>query len=194
MKALLASALVLGMVFLAKANEVPDRKSLLALTSVETNDERINVSFKEPVGKAVVLIFDEEGKVLARNKYNVKKAMNIPYNLSDLPEGDYAVRIKTRDETATYNVETKSKAVTYERPIVAYGKIKDNNTINLMVLGIEEPGIRVDIFDENNKKVATDNVDVTEGFERNYKVVDRKVEGLTVRIKDAQGRKKYIYF
>jgi|GEM_PF-421362 len=197
MKALLTSVFVFGMIFLAKANinpETPAKEGLMAVTSVEANNERISVSFKEPVGKVLIIIFNEDDKILARNKYNAKTAMKIPYNLAELPEGNYSVFVKTKDEEATYNVETKAKKVVFERPIVAYGKVIDRNTINLMVLGIEKPGIQVDIFDENNYRIASDKVNVAEGFEKNYKVIDREVEGLYMRIKDAQGRKKYIYF
>ncbi|WP_215225138.1 DUF3244 domain-containing protein [Echinicola shivajiensis] len=197
MKALLTSVFVLGLIFIAQASVDPNpstKESLMAVTSVEANDEKVKISFKEPVGKVTISILDEENKILAHNKYNAKTPMKIPYDLTDLPEGNYSVKIKTKDEVAIYNVETEEKKVVFEMPIVAFGKVVDNHTINLMVLGIEEEGTQVDIFDEGNHKIASDIVKVKDGFERDYRITNREVEGLYVRIKDAQGRKKYIYF
>ncbi|WP_200975698.1 DUF3244 domain-containing protein [Echinicola sp. 20G] len=196
MKALLTSIFVFGMIFLAKASEpeTPAKESLMAVTMVEATNEKVNITFKVPVGKVIVSILDEDNKLLARNKYNAKTPMKIPYNLSELPEGDYSIKIKTKDEVAIYNVETEEKKVVFEMPIVAFGKASDNHTINLTVIGIEQAGTQVDIFDESNNKIASDHVKVEKGFERDYKITNRNVEGLYVRIKDAQGRKKYIYF
>ncbi|UCS95076.1 DUF3244 domain-containing protein [Echinicola marina] len=197
MKALLTSVFVLGLIFIAQASADPDpaaKESLMAVTSVEANDEKVSVSFKVPVGKVTISILNEQDKILAHNRYNAKTPMNIPYDLSDLPEGYYSVKIKTKEEVAIYSVETKEKEKVFERPIVAFGKVVDNHTINLTVLGIEKPGTQVDIFDESNQVIATDKVKVKDGFERDYRVSNRKVEGLYIRIKDAQGRKKYIYF
>ncbi len=192
MKTLFTSVFVFCLVFLAAAS--PAKESLMALTSVESKDETVKVSFKEAVGKVAIVILDENGKIMARNRYNAKEALVIPFNLSGLPEGNYVVKVRTKDEVALYEVETKEKAPAFERPIVAYGKLKDPYTVNIMVLGIETPGIQVDVFNSQNYRIATDKVNEKDGFTRDYRFTDMKVEGLYFRIKDAQGRTKYLYF
>ncbi|QDH79047.1 hypothetical protein FKX85_08350 [Echinicola soli] len=198
MKALFTSVFVLGMIFLANASANPDtlakKESLMANTMVEATDKHIAVTLGAPVGKVKIFILNEDNKILAVNRYRANQALKIPYNLDDLPEGAYKIKIKTKEEEITYEVMTEDKKVVMDMPIVAYGKASDQNTINLKVLGIEVPGTHVDIFDESNLRIASDEVNVEEGFERNYRFTNRKVEGLYVRIKDAQGRKKYIYF
>ncbi|AGA77987.1 hypothetical protein [Echinicola vietnamensis] len=198
MKALFTSVFVLGMIFLANASANPDtlvkKESLMANTMVEATDKHVAVTLGAPVGKVKIYILNEDDKILAVNKYRANQALKIPYNLDDLPEGAYKIKIKTKDEEITYEVLTEEKKVVMDMPIVAYGRAKDQHTINLKVLGIKVPGTQVDIFDESNKRIASDEVNVEEGFERNYRFTNRDVEGLYVRIKDAQGRKKYIYF
>lgn len=147
-KMLLLSALSLGISFLTFAN--PNEK-LMDLTSVRSSYQKVRVTFIEPMEKVFVSILDAEGAQLVKTKYKTKEAVTVPYDLSNLPAGDYRIKVETEDEIAVYDIKTVEKVI--KAPLMAYGKFQDNNTINLMVVGLEKPGVTVDIYNELNVSV-----------------------------------------
>jgi hypothetical protein len=188
-KMLLISALSLGISFLTFAN--PNEK-LMELTSVRSFYQKVRVSFSEPMEKVFISILDAQGVQLVKTKYKTKEPVTVPYDLSKLPEGDYKVKVQTEDEIAIYDIKTIEKKV-IKAPLMAYGKFQDNNTINLLVVGLEKPGVTVDIYNELNQKIKSDFIDQPEGFSKNYRFVNQKAEKVYFHIKDAQGRSKHVY-
>ncbi|GGZ33974.1 hypothetical protein GCM10007049_29110 [Echinicola pacifica] len=198
MKSLFTTLLVFAAIFFANATDAPDtlatKASLLSSTQVEVLDDHMNINFAAAVGKVTVCIYDADKKLLGRNQYMANQPLKIPYSFKQMPSGAYFVKVKNKDEEVMYEVKTVEKTIILNMPIVAYGKELNRHTINLKVLGIEEAGTKVDILNEANEVIATDFVMQKEGFERNYKLPYRNVEGLYLRIKDTKGRQKYIYF
>ncbi|MDN3668702.1 hypothetical protein QWY93_05105 [Echinicola jeungdonensis] len=192
MKTLFTSALLLlGLVIIVAAN--PVEKNLKSFTTVETSHKHVYVHFSDAVGKVFVSIYDNKNNLVVKGNYEIKEPTIIPYNLSELRHGNYRVRVKKGGEEAIYRVTTKSVEST-KLPMVAYGKVKDRYTINIMVLGIEEPGTQVDIFDNDNCRIGSDWVNVSEGFTRDYHFKHIEARDIYFRIKDSQGRTKYLYF
>ena len=190
MKMLLTSALVLGLSFFSFAE--PNDETLMELTSVRTNHQKVVITFKEPMDKVFISILDADGDLIAKKKYKTKEAVSVPYNLSGLPEGDYQVKIETVDEVAVYDVKTIKRKKT-EYPLMAYGKLKDRNTINLLVVGLEKPGVQVDIYNHLNQKISSEYIDQPEGFSKNYKFSGARAKDVYFHLKDARGRSKYVH-
>ena len=195
MKTLLISALTLGISFLSFAS--PKDKTLMELTRISTVYEKVRITFKEPMEKVIISILDAEGGQFTRTKYKTKEPVTIPYDLSDLPAGDYQVKIETEEETALYQVKTteyesmKEKAL--KKPLMAYGKLKGKSTITLLVVGLEKPGVKVDIYNQHNQKIASEYIDQPEGFSKDYKFRGLDADKAYFHLKDAQGRSKYVY-
>ncbi len=116
MKMLLTSALVLGLSFFSFAG--PNDETLMEVTSVRTNHEKVVITFKEPMEKVFISILDAEGGLIVKKKYKTKEAVSVPYNLSDLPEGNYQVKIETETEVAIYDIKTVERKKT-EYPLMA---------------------------------------------------------------------------
>ncbi len=189
MKMLLISALTLGISFLTFANPI---EPLMELTSVRSTYKKIRVTFKEPMEKVFISILNAEGDLIVKSKYKTKEPVTVPYDLSNLPAGDYRVKVETKEEVAIYDVKTVEKK-TLEKPLMAYGKFEDKNTINLLVVGLEKPGVTVDIYNELNQKIKSDYIDQPEGFSRKYKFVNQKSAKVYFLVKDSQGRSKHVY-
>ena len=191
MKMLLTSALVLGLSIFSFAG--PNDETLMELTSVRTNHQKVVITFKEPMAKVFISILNAEGDLIARKKYKTQEAVSVPYNLSDLPEGNYRVKIETKDEIAVYDIETVERKKTVEYPLMAYGKLKDRNTVNLLVVGLEKPGVQVDIYNHLNQKIKSEYIDQPEGFSKDYKFSGARSSDVYFHLKDAQGRSKYVH-
>lgn len=146
---------------------------------------------EEGIGKVKVSIYNSKGNLVDRTHFNIQSRLNIPFNLGELPVGVYKVKLQTKEETISFEVTTKKKA---EKRLLAYGKALDDHTINLKVEGIEKPGISVTLFDQNHEKVASDNIQVVGSFSRNYLLKNLRTDEVYMRVMDAEGKHKFLYF
>ncbi|WP_439489508.1 hypothetical protein [Algoriphagus sp.] len=170
---------------------------LKANSRVNTTYKKISVHLNEGVGKAKISIYDMNGKKLHQRKVKANEALLVPYDMNSLPCAEYEVRIATDEEEVTYRVETieKEEPTPTMLPLMAYGKQLDRNTINLLVLGLEEPGVDVKIRKiADNKVVHQETVDEPEGFKKNYKLNGVGPQDVYFEITDIKGRTKQIYF
>jgi len=174
-----------------------DAEDLMALTNVHATYKKIDVHLKEGVGKAKIAILDMTGKKLHQRNVKADEDLRVPYNLNDLPCAEYQVRITTEDEEVIYTVETKEKIepgpVVY--PLMAYGKKINFNTLNLTVIGLEEAGVDVKIYTEQDDRlVHQEFVDQPDGFRKDYKLTGLKVDNVYLDITDVKGRSRIIRF
>lgn len=171
-------------------------EDLKANSSVSTHYKKISVLLNEGVGKAKIAIMDMKGKKLHQRTVKAKEDLRIPYDLNDLPCGEYQVMITTDDEEVIYTVETVDKVepAPLVYPLMAYGKKVNNYTINLVVVGLKEAGVDVKI-----KKVLDDRlvhqemIDQPEGFKKDYRLNGISPEEVYFEVTDAIGRTRKIY-
>lgn len=195
MKTLFTFALAGALSFSSLAANAAD--DLMALSSVKANFKKVNVLLKGGVGEAKVSLYDQAGRKLHQRKVKVGEGdMIIPYNLTSLPCGDYMVKIATDEEEVAYTVATfEHPAPAVEFPLVAFGKVLDDATLNLIVVGLQEPGVQVEIRSEStNKPIYKEEISQPEGFEKNYKLKGVSPEDVYLYVKDSKGRSKTIYF
>lgn len=194
MKTLFTLAMASALSFSALANADDD---LRALSDVNSNFKKINVLLKEGVGNARIAILDMEGHKLHQRKVHVKNDdLMVPYNLDDLPCGEYQVRISTDEEEVVYTVETKEKPVSIkDLPLMAYGKLIDDKTVSLAVIGLTEPGVEVKVKTEKGGRVLFEEyIDQPEGFKKNYSFNGIDAEEIYMELTDSFGRSRVIHF
>jgi len=173
-----------------------EKEDLMALSSVNARFQKVNVLLREGIGKAKIAIMDEDGKMLHQRKIRVQEDVMVPYNLDHLPVGEYQVMITTVDEEVVYTVETFERVpeiVSY--PLMAYGKLIDDHTINLAVIGLNEPGVDVKIrMERGDKIIYQEKIDQVEGFRKDFILNGIDPSEVYFELKDAQGRTRIIYF
>jgi outer membrane lipoprotein-sorting protein len=175
------------------ANENED---LMQLSSIHTKFQKVSVFLKQGIGKTKIAIKDENGKMLHQRNIKVKANVMVPYNLDRLPVGEYQVIISTEDEELIYIVETSERVPEIvEYPLMAYGKLIDDHTINLAVIGLNEPGVDVKIRMERGDKILyEEKIDQAEGFKKNYVLNGIDPSEVYFELKDALGRTRIIHF
>jgi outer membrane lipoprotein-sorting protein len=175
------------------ANENED---LMELSSIHTKFQKVSVFLKQGIGKTKIAIKDENGKMLHQRNIKVKANVMVPYNLDRLPVGEYQVIISTEDEELIYIVETSERVPEIvEYPLMAYGKLIDDHTINLAVIGLNEPGVDVKIRMERGDKILyEEKIDQAEGFKKNYVLNGIDPSEVYFELKDALGRTRIIHF
>jgi outer membrane lipoprotein-sorting protein len=175
------------------ANENED---LMELSSINTKFQKVSVFLKQGIGKTKIAIKDENGKMLHQRNIKVKANVMVPYNLDRLPVGEYQVIISTEDEELIYIVETSERVPEIvEYPLMAYGKLIDDHTINLAVIGLNEPGVDVKIRMERGDKILyEEKIDQAEGFKKNYVLNGINPSEVYFELKDALGRTRIIHF
>jgi hypothetical protein len=187
----LASVLSFG-AFSALASE-----DLREFSAVNTNYKKVTITLKEGLGAAKVSILTPEGKVLSSRKVNVQdENVRVPYNLTNLPAGEYQVKIATSRDEVSYTVETMDQPVpASELPLMAYGKSLDKNTVRLAVIGLVEPGVQVKIYTtEESKLIHKEQIDQPEGFVKNFSFDQFSSDEIYMVITDTKGRSKTLYF
>ncbi len=194
MKSLLAVALVSTLSFGSfSANASAD---LRELSEVNTQYKKVSVVLKEGVGTAKISILTPEGKFLSGRRVNVQnEKVVVPYDLTNLPAGEYQVKIVTDAEEVAYTVETKNQPIaTEDLPLMAYGKSLDDNTVRLAVIGLLEPGVDVKIYTKAGKLIHEEQIDQPEGFTKNFSFDGISADEVYMEINDAKGRSKTLFF
>lgn len=193
MKTLLTLALALSLGANSFAN--PEKESITALSNVNTKEQTVKVFLNEGLGKVKLSILNDSGKKLFQHTLKVKENLMVPYDLSNLPDGEYFVMIESKEgemeDKAVYTVENKTPI---ELPLAAYGKSIDQNSFKLSVVGLEQPGVDVRIWHNNGKAIFTENISQEEGFTKVYHLENLNVKDVSVQLTDAKGRTKYLYF
>jgi hypothetical protein len=193
MKTLLTLALAATLGVTSYANETNEK----ALAEVRAKDSKVSVTLREGAGKVRMVILDPDGKKLHQQTLHVKNDLRVPYDLSKLPAGEYMVMIESNvnqpfSEKEVFTVETK--AAPKALPLMAYGKAIDGDSIKLTVIGLEEPGVKVQIMNSNGKNLYIDKIDEPEAFTRVYTMINVAIEDVFITVSDKKGRVKTLYF
>ncbi|WP_304517134.1 DUF3244 domain-containing protein [Cecembia rubra] len=191
MKKILTMALIatLGMSGMAfAANE-----SVEALTEVSNSNNRVKVILKEGLGKVNLVVSDLEGKKLHQQTIFVKNDVMVPYNLSELPVGKYQLKVESaskglNSDVAIYEVERK--LTKEELPLMAYRKDLDQDSFKLTVIGLEEPGVTVELKDKRGNMIFEEKIMEKGAFSKIYSMKNMKADEVSVHVTDFRGRSK----
>jgi hypothetical protein len=195
MKTLFTLALAGTLSFGSPAANASD--DLLTKSEVKAKFKTVNVLLKGGIGEAKVALLDQNGKKLHQRTIKVgEKDLVIPYNLDQMPCGSYQVKISTDSEEVVHEVATFDQLNSVkELPLAAFGKLVDDQTINLTVVGLETPGVEVEIrHTGSNKVIYSENIHQPEAFKKSYKLKGVTSEEVYVKVTDSYGRSKELFF
>ena len=113
-----------------------------------------------------------------------------------MPVGEYKDQITTPEENVEYRVKTFDHEQSPESlPLVAFGKTIDDETISLTVVGLTEPGVEVEIRSaKTDRKIYVEHIDQEDGFKKQYSLRGVDSDEVYVKVTDALGRVKNLYF
>lgn len=192
MKKILTMAMIATLGLSGFANAM--NENVESLTDVKNSNNRVKVILKEGLGKVKLEVIDPNGKTLHHQTVMVKNDMMVPYNLSELPVGNYKLKIesgsKSNTEVAYYKVERK--LTKEEMPLMAYRKDLDHDTIKLTVIGLDEPGVKVQIFDKSGKEVHKEEIRQPEAFSKTFQLVNLNSKDVSIQVTDSRGRQRYL--
>ncbi|EON77623.1 hypothetical protein ADIS_1842 [Lunatimonas lonarensis] len=192
MKTLITSLLVLASVSFSFSHPLPPEKNLEEIVYVKSKDQRFSLFVTEPVGKFVVSIFNEKGKLIDRVSFRANEAVSVPFNLTQVPEGEYSVKVQSKDVSIAFSISSKKPM---EKQLIAYAKAVGSRKISLTVVGIEQPGTQVTFYDINTQReIKGDYVKQYAGFQRDYRLADTTVDKVYMKVKDVHGNTKTFYF
>jgi 3,4-dihydroxy-2-butanone 4-phosphate synthase len=187
----LALAATLGVATLANASN----EDLKTLSSVKATEKKVNITLREGLGKVRLAIMNADGKKLHQQFVKVKQDVMVPYDMAQLPAGEYQVLIESNikepsHDMAMFTVETKDSKS--DLPLMAYGKSIDDDSFRLSVIGLEEPGVQVEIFDHKGKTIYSEKINQPEGFTKVFHLSNLTTKDVSIKVTDTIGRTKYL--
>lgn len=197
MKTLFTIALALSLVTSGFANE--GTMNVKAASHVKVSEKSIVVSLDESLGKVRLAIEDEKGKRLHTQTLFLKSSTRVPFDLSNLPAGNYTVEVASLEKKntvgkAVYKVVTKEADQPIALPLMASGKVLASNKVKLTVFGLEEPGIDVKIKNQFGRTLFEERINENEGFQKVYHLNDINPKSIVMEVTDIKGRQKNLYF
>jgi peptidyl-tRNA hydrolase len=194
MKTLLTLALTVTLGVSGPA--IAANENINEFSNVQAKNKTIVVNLKEGLGKVKLAVYDQKGIKVHQLFVNVKQNTKIPYDLSQLPAGEFTVLIenksKSSSDKASYTVQTKDEPM--EIPLMAYGKALSDNSFQLSVIGLEKPGVNVELLNKDGNIVYKEKVVQEEGFVKVYHLKNMKTSDIHVKVTDVKGRHKKLYF
>ena len=160
-------------------------------SSVEIQEQRFVLKLTEAVGPVRISIYNSEGKIIDRTFFRVTTAQKIPFNLSQVPEGEYKVKLETKEESISYNINSYKKV---EKKLMAYVKTIDENSFELMMVGVDEPGTKVTVYSSDHKVLTIDEINAVGSFTKNYHLKYMALKNVYLKVQNAKGKSKYLYF
>ncbi|MCC5936710.1 MAG: hypothetical protein JJU34_05470 [Lunatimonas sp.] len=192
MKTLITLFLAISVSTMSFANPIFPEKKLEEVAVLEFKDQRFNLIIKEAVGKVTVSIYNEKGKMIDKVSFRANEPVSVPFNLTQIPEGEYRVHVSSKEDAVTFPVTSKKPL---EKKLFAYAKATGNKLITLTVFGIEKPGTEVTFYDSRTqRKINFDYVEEYAGFSRDYRLADTTVDKVYMEVKDANGNTKTFHF
>lgn len=172
-------------------------EDLKELANVVAKDQKVSLHLDEKSGPVKVALLDQNGKVLSKTKVrDYEKSVILPYNLENLPEGNYSLKVSSEDEEMVYDfVSKKSELQPVAPSMMAYGKEIGKNALRVTVIGLDSPGVEVTIREKfSNKLLHSETVSQAQGFTKVYKFENIDTSDIMVEVKNNKGTMKSLYF
>lgn len=130
-------------------------------------------------GLVWVRIFDSRDEMLLSEKLKNKEGFMRSYDFSYLPEGKYRINIESPEGNLVREIYHEYQ----ENDIsISVEQTYHDNAFRLVVIGVKESPVYVDILDGDNKVLFEDIVDVSKSFSRVYKFYDGVPEDLMISV------------
>lgn len=150
--------ILVGSVVLAGGNPNPSESSTMAI--VKSGDV-VKVFYKNAeTAKVKITIYDEDNKSVFAEEVKSRNGFIRPYNLADLPEGEYRVVMQDENEKREESISTIHDAVTVnERALAGFVKLSKDKLL-VTLFSKSENDLRVTLFDNNRNILLSEHYNV----------------------------------
>ncbi len=151
MKVLVNLMTMAFLVFAANPLLAKEENSLETLVSVKVLEPgKVQVAYYGKATEVVrVSIYDNNDKAVFEESIRSTGGVKKPYNLRELPYGNYKFKVRVNDEFTVHDVEYK--APMYPGNVKMQVKAIDGDKIKMMVMGPGYKDFKLRIYNENNK-------------------------------------------
>lgn len=111
-------------------------------------------------------IYDENGKQLDSKMIKKGRAFNITYDLNNLPEGKYKVKLYSGSVYYTTDINHVKNTASFFK--ANFNAEEGNKKINVRVVRHDMKPVTITIQDKNNQVIFTESISVDFNFERTY--------------------------
>lgn len=143
------------------AKEANSLETLVSVKKLEEGKVQLSYYGKSPE-KVHVQIINEMDKPVFKETINSKYGIKKPYNLSQLPYGEYVFEVRVADEIITHRV--MHKAPMYPGNVVLQATACGNNKIKMMIMGPGHKDFKLRVYDENNKLIYQEQINQSNNF------------------------------
>jgi hypothetical protein len=143
------------------AKEANSLETLISVKKLEEGKVQLSYYGKSPENVHVQIINEQDKPVFKetiKSKYGIKK----PYNLSQLPYGEYVFEVRVADEVITHRV--MHKAPMYPGNVILQAATCGEGKIKMMVVGPGYKDFKLRVYDENNKLIYQEQINQSRNF------------------------------
>lgn len=159
----LCAVLVVTSAVFAHAIDEPSKESAISFVKNGSVVKVIYSSDKESIAR--VTITDLKGKELFSEVVRSKKGFSRPYNLSQLSNGNYVVRVSDGKTTKAEVVSLQP-----QRKVVYKLTALDADRYTLHIPALEATEVTINIYDEQRGRIHTERQNISHDFARVYSV------------------------
>jgi hypothetical protein len=166
MKVLVKLSVMAFMVLAANPIWANEDNTLNALVSVEKIEPgKVQVAYYGKSPRVVrVSIYNEDNQAVFKESIKSITGIKKPYNLTELPYGEYQFKIRVNDEITVHNV--KHEAPMYPGNVMMQAESFGEGKIKTMVMGPGVKNFKLRIYDQNNKLLFQQDINQKENYGR----------------------------
>lgn len=123
-------------------------ETLVSFKDLEPGKVQLAYYGKNPE-KVHVQIYNEENKQVFKETIVSKKGIRKPYNLQQLPYGEYKIEVRVADETTVHKV--KHEAPRYPGQVKLQAAAFGEDKVKMLVMGPNYKRFKLRIYDEHNE-------------------------------------------
>lgn len=177
----LAKLMVATMMVLAAnpilAMEDNSLETLVSVKALEPGKVQVAYYGKSPE-KIHISIYNEKEKAVFKETVKSKKGVKIPYNLKELPYGEYKFKVRVDDEITVHKV--KHEAPLYPGNVKIQATAFGDGKIKMMITGPGHKEFKLRIYDDHNRLLFQQDVDQNENYGKVFNL--KQLEAKSVQL------------
>jgi hypothetical protein len=129
-----------------------------------------------------VTLINNQGQKLQIDRIVNEKGFMRPYNLSNLPTGEYQLEVNDGGSIITKTLQLGILSSRQKNGSLSVNTTKDEQRVKLTVLGVEDKPVYIKVYDRFNRLVMEDVVDVRKNFSKTYDFSKMSLDGFTFEV------------
>ena len=149
-----------------------DDNSLETLVSVKKLEPgKVQVAYYGKTPEIVrIYIYDSQNNEVFSEKIRSINGIKKPYNLTELPYGEYKFKVKVADEVTAYNVQ--HEAPQYLGNVKLMASAYGDSKVKTFVMGKGYKDFKLRIYDQHNKLLFEQDIKQNENYGRVFNLQD----------------------